>query len=128
HKAKIETYRLYTMPTEIILKRIYDPEGDDGYRILVERLWPRGISKDEAHIDYWAKDIAPTSELRRWYSHDPDKWNEFREKYFKELINNPKTTEFKELVSKHDKVTFLFASREVEKNSANLLKDFILND
>ena len=71
-------------------KRIYeDPAKSDGRRILVDRLWPRGVSKEKAKIEYWAKEISPSNELRRWYQHDPDKWPEFRRRYFKELSQNP---------------------------------------
>ena len=71
-------------------KRIYDkPASSDGRRILIDRLWPRGISKEVAQIDYWAKAVAPSNELRRWYRHDPEKWPEFRDRYFAELDSNP---------------------------------------
>ena len=74
----------------IKIKRIYDePTKDDGKRVLVDRLWPRGISKDRAKIDLWAKDIAPSHELRKWFNHDPDKWIEFEEKYYSQWIQRP---------------------------------------
>jgi uncharacterized protein YeaO (DUF488 family) len=70
----------------ILIKRAYEkPKTEDGKRILVERLWPRGLKKDEAEIDEWIKDVAPSTELRKWYSHDPKKWLKFKEKYWKEL-------------------------------------------
>lgn len=116
------------MTVEIVLKRIYGDIGDDGYRVLVERLWPRGVSKEKARVDYWAKDIAPTNELRRWYSHDPDKWAEFRERYMGELRLNGNLSAFRDTVLSHPKVTFLFASAETEKNSASVLRDFILQN
>ena len=104
----------------IKLRRIYDPaESDDGVRILVERLWPRGLSKEKAAVDFWARDIAPSTELRKWYSHDPEKWDEFRNRYFDELKRNPN------VVEKNMNVTFLYASREREKNSAAALRDYI---
>jgi uncharacterized protein YeaO (DUF488 family) len=75
---------VWSMP--IFLKRVYEtPDAEDGKRILVERLWPRGLKKDEAEIDEWIKDVAPSTELRKWYSHDPKKWLKFKEKYWKEL-------------------------------------------
>ena len=116
------------MKPNIALKRIYESVEDDGFRVLVERLWPRGISKENAHVDYWARDIAPSAELRHWYSHDPDKWVEFRERYKEELRLNAKLAEFRDIVFSHPMVTFLFASRETEKNSASVLREFILQD
>ena len=74
-------------PMVILLKRAYEPPGpDDGLRVLVDRLWPRGVSKDTARIDWWFKDIAPSSSLRKWFGHDPLKWDEFRKRYFQEFI------------------------------------------
>ncbi|WMT44760.1 MAG: DUF488 family protein [Cuniculiplasma divulgatum] len=116
------------MKPNIALKRVYESVGDDGFRVLVERLWPRGISREKAHVDYWAREIAPSTELRRWYSHDPDKWVEFRGRYMEELRSNHKLAEFKDAVLSHPMVTFLFASRETEKNSASVLREFILQD
>lgn len=78
------------MARKIKVKRAYEPAAeDDGARILVDRFWPCGISKEELRIDYWAKDVAPSNELRKWYGHDPEKWEEFRERYFAELRANP---------------------------------------
>jgi len=75
---------------DIKIKRAYEsPSGDDGYRILVDRLWPRGISKEKAKVDFWPKELAPSTELRRWYGHDPEKWAEFKSRYFTELNGNP---------------------------------------
>ena len=77
------------MKARIRIKRVYDEPGkEDGRRILVDRLWPRGLTKEKAKIDYWAKDIAPSNDLRKWYGHDPAKWNEFRKRYFAELKQN----------------------------------------
>ena len=71
----------------ITIKRVYEPTSpDDGYRVLVDRLWPRGLSKENAHIDEWLKEVAPTNELRKWFNHDPAKWEEFRTRYQKELL------------------------------------------
>jgi uncharacterized protein YeaO (DUF488 family) len=80
-------YIFYSGVLVIRVKRVYDPpsKNDDGYRILVDRLWPRGLSKTEAEIDTWLKDIAPSNELRRWFDHSPKKWDEFRSRYFQEL-------------------------------------------
>ncbi len=110
----------------ILLKRAYEkPDPIDGKRILVERLWPRGLRKEDAKIDEWLKDIAPSPELRKWYSHDPQKWNGFKQKYWSELDGK------KELVRKlcsestGHVVTFLFGSREEKLNSANALKEYL---
>ncbi len=110
----------------IFLKRAYeDPADSDGKRILVERLWPRGIKKEKAKFDEWLKDIAPSPELRKWYSHDASKWTEFKKRYWKELDNK------KELISKltkeakQDKITFVFGSKEEKLNSAAALKEYL---
>ncbi len=110
----------------ISTKRAYEkPSSADGKRILVERLWPRGLRKEDAKIDEWLKDIAPSPELRKWYSHDPDRWLEFKKRYWSELDDK------KEMVSKlkeeavNQKITFLFGSKEEKLNSANALKEYV---
>jgi uncharacterized protein YeaO (DUF488 family) len=110
----------------IIIKRAYErPEASDGYRILVDRLWPRGISKVKAKIDYWPKALAPSTELRRWYGHDPVKWSEFKSRYFAELDGNPDLV--RELLQyiRKGRVTFVFSSKEQSLNNAVALKDYI---
>jgi uncharacterized protein YeaO (DUF488 family) len=110
----------------IKLKRVYEaPEKEDGFRILVERLWPRGLSKDRAKIDFWLKDAAPSQELRKWFSHDPDKWEEFSKRYYKELEQKKEITSLLKQKSKAGKVTFVFASRDEEHNSALVLRKYI---
>ena len=112
---------------EIKIKRIYDTFSvDDGKRILVDRLWPRGISKDNARIDYWAKDIAPSDELRKWYQHDPDKWDEFRKRYFVELDNNQTSVDLL-LNQLSKKTTFIFSSKETRLNNAYALKEYLVS-
>lgn len=110
-------------------KRIYEEYSDaDGFRILVDRLWPRGISKEKAKIDIWCKDIAPSNELRKWFNHDIEKYEEFKEKYFKELKDNPALSDFLELISdkaKAGNVTLLFSAKDEEHNNAVVLKEFI---
>ena len=112
----------------ILLKRVYDPsEPSDGFRILVDRLWPRGISKNSAHIDLWLKNIAPSTSLRKWFDHDPLKWIEFRERYFLELQNNPEAVnQLTELVH-HDVVTFIYGAKDREYNHAIVLKEYLEN-
>jgi uncharacterized protein YeaO (DUF488 family) len=112
----------------IYTKRIYEnPVNEDGYRVLVDQLWPRGLKKEDARIDRWVKEIAPTTELRKWYSHDPEKWTEFRRRYFEELDQHPETvSELVELARKR-KITFLFSSKETNLNNASALKEYIEN-
>ena len=111
---------------KLLTKRIYeDPAKSDGRRILVDRLWPRGVSKEKAKIEYWAKEISPSNELRRWYQHDPDKWPEFRRRYFKELSQNPDgVTELRSKLGK-GMVTFVFSSKETELNNASALVEYL---
>ena len=111
---------------EINIKRAYDSPGDDdGYRILVDRLWPRGISKDKAKIDFWPKQLAPSTELRRWYGHDLEKWSEFKSRYFAELEGNPElVSELLEYVGKGT-VTFVYSSKEQRLNNAVALKEYV---
>jgi uncharacterized protein YeaO (DUF488 family) len=107
-------------------KRVYDPpEKSDGYRVLVDRLWPRGISREKARVDEWLKEIAPSSELRNWYGHDPEKWKEFKSRYFRELgRNRPAVGALRKQVKK-GKTTLLYASREREINNAAALKEYL---
>jgi len=108
------------------IKRIYDPwSRDDGKRILVDRLWARGIKKDEAKIDEWLKDIAPSDTLRKWFSHDPDKWNAFLEKYKQELKGKKEIIDRLRNEAKNGKVTLLFSAKDREHNNAVVLKEMI---
>ncbi|HIA14811.1 MAG TPA: DUF488 family protein [Nitrospirales bacterium] len=104
---------------------VRDPNAADGTRILVNRLWPRGLSKERAKINYWAKTIAPSAELRQWYGHDPEKWEQFTAKYAAELDSNAESiTEL--LVHFNDKhVTLLFSSREARLNNVYALKEYL---
>ncbi len=107
-------------------KRIYEkPERSDGRRILVDRLWPRGVSKSRAAINEWAKEIAPSHELRRWYQHDPEKWPEFRRRYFAELESNPgRVAELRASLGKGT-ATLVFSSTEPKLNNATVLQEFL---
>ena len=110
----------------ISLKRAYEePTRSDGYRILVERLWPRGLSKQDARVDLWAKDAAPSTELRRWFDHDPDKWVEFKRRYFEELRERREALEPILERIREGTVTFVFASRETRFNNAVALKEYL---
>jgi len=110
----------------IRIKRVYDePQRDDGKRILVDRLWPRGLSKDKARVDDWMKGIAPSTELRKWFGHRSDRWEEFRRRYLEELDRN--TEELAELreLCRNETVTLLFAARDTERNNAVVIRERI---
>jgi uncharacterized protein YeaO (DUF488 family) len=110
----------------IKVKRLYATPGpDDGTRILVDRLWPRGLTKEQARIDLWLKDIAPSNELRKWYGHDPDKWAEFRKRYFRELGTVAEAVEVLLERVRGGPVTFLFSSKELDINNARALKEYV---
>jgi len=110
----------------IKIKRIYEPYSpDDGYRLLVDRLWPRGIAKAHARIDLWMKDVAPSTTLRKWFSHDPLKWQQFRRRYLAELQVSPAYAELKALAGKHAVVTLLYAARDEAHNEARVLQELL---
>jgi uncharacterized protein YeaO (DUF488 family) len=111
----------------IQVKRIYDePAKKDGYRILVDKLWPRGFTKEKAKIDLWLKEIAPSDKLRKWFSHDPKKWNEFRKKYNAELKEKSALIEeIKKLEAKEKTVTLLFSAKDETYNNAIALMELI---
>ncbi len=110
----------------IKLKRVYEePETSDGIRILVERLWPRGLSKEKAKVDIWLKDAAPSTELRKWFSHDPEKWEEFKKRYYNELQQKEQLLKdtFEDILKEN--ITFVYASKEEEFNNAVALKEYV---
>jgi uncharacterized protein YeaO (DUF488 family) len=110
----------------IRVKRVYEPpSGKDGFRVLVERLWPRGVSKERGEIDLWARDAAPSPELRIWYAHDIERWQEFKRRYLAELRRNPEAAKLAELVCRKKAVTFVYAARDEEHNSAKVLAGFL---
>ena len=112
------------------LKRAYEPaNSDDGYRVLVDRLWPRGVTKDRACLDLWLKDVAPSTELRQWFSHDPARWVEFRQRYLAELHQLPGRPEaVAQLVqlAARGHLTLVYGAREQDYNHAVLLRDVLL--
>jgi uncharacterized protein YeaO (DUF488 family) len=111
---------------KIHIKRAYDePAADDGTRVLVDRLWPRGLAKDKARIDFWAKEVTPSDALRKWYGHDPDKWQEFRRRYFAELDGNPEAVAGLRARLGEGAVTFVFGSKESRLNNAVALKEYL---
>ena len=110
----------------IQLKRVYEqPSKQDGYRILVERLWPRGLTKPQAKVDCWLKEAAPSTALRQWFQHDPTKWKEFRKKYFLELRDKNELLQMVQQRLKQGRVTFVYASKESRLNNAVALKEYI---
>lgn len=113
---------------EIMLKRAYlEPSSTDGPRVLVERLWPRGISKERARVDLWLKDAAPSTDLRRWFGHDPDRWPEFRRRYHAELVTRSEALAELAPLLEQGPVTFVYGSREERYNAAVALRDYLLD-
>lgn len=112
--------------TEFVLKRIYEPAADeDGYRVLVDRLWPRGISKQRARLDEWAKELAPSTELRRWFGHVPERFEEFTRRYTAELRSNPGLDERVTDWRTHPRVTLLYGAKDERHNEAVVLLDLV---
>ena len=108
------------------IKRIYeDYEDADGYRILVDRLWPRGISKDKAHVDEWVKEIAPSSELRQWFNHEPERYTEFKTKYKQELKEKAELLTAIKKKAQHQRVTLLYGAKDEVHNQAQVLLELL---
>ncbi|MEL7834064.1 DUF488 domain-containing protein [Fodinibius sp. Rm-B-1B1-1] len=111
---------------QFLTKRIYQEYSpDDGYRVLVDRLWPRGVSKEEARLNEWLKNIAPSTELRKWFDHDAQKFDEFRNRYKVELQQKPELTEHLIKIAEDQQVTLLYAAKEERHNHASVLKRFL---
>lgn len=110
----------------IRLKRVYDaPAKADGRRVLVDRIWPRGLTKRKARVDEWLKEIAPSTELRKWFAHDPARWKEFKKRYTAELDDQGDQVEHLARAAKQRTVTLLFSAKDTEHNNAVALKDYI---
>jgi len=110
----------------IQLRRAYEPaEPGDGFRVLVDRIWPRGLKKEQAAIDLWLKEVAPSSELRKWFGHDPAKWDEFRKRYAKELDRNPDAVRLLEGKIRRGTLTLVFAAKDAEHSNAAALKEYL---
>lgn len=110
---------------QVALKRAYDSAAkSDGKRILVDRLWPRGVKKEDAKIDLWLKEVAPSTELRKWFNHQDERWPEFKQRYVAELKDNPAFAELEEIAS-NEKVTLIFSTKDKEKNSAAVLQQLL---
>ena len=111
---------------DLKIKRVYEkPSGEDGFRILVDRLWPRGLTKEKASVDLWLKEIAPSTMLRKWFGHDPDKWNEFRKRYLLELDQNKEQVILLNEHLKNGTVTLLYGTKDEGHNEAIVLRDMI---
>jgi len=111
----------------ISIKRAYDPADDeDGFRILVDRLWPRGVSKDRLKIDLWLKEVAPSSQLRKWFAHDTQKWKEFQARYLEELKEKKEyLDQIEDIIRKEETVTLVYAAKDEDHNNAQVLKELL---
>jgi len=108
------------------IKRIYeDPAADDGFRVLVDRIWPRGVSKERAKLDVWLKEVAPSTELRQWFHHEEPKWPEFVRRYRAELADNPAVGTLRDILSRQERVTLLYSARDEDENQAVVLRDHL---
>jgi uncharacterized protein YeaO (DUF488 family) len=117
------------IPAERIrLKRAYEAVAkDDGARILIDRLWPRGVKKKDAAIKHWAKELSPSTELRKWFGHDPARWQEFRRRYVKELSRHPKQLEELRALASRDRITIVYAAHDELHNDAVVLREVLLS-
>jgi uncharacterized protein YeaO (DUF488 family) len=117
-------------PSEsIALKRVYDaPDDSDGHRVLVDRLWPRGLTKEEAGLDLWLRDLAPSNQLRKWFYSNPEHWKQFRQRYLTELRTAAAENALRQLygvLDREGRVTLVFASKRADRNNATVLKEFV---
>ena len=110
----------------INIKRVYDDKSEnDGYRVFIDRLWPRGVKKEDAHFDEWLKELAPSTELRKWFDHDPDRFDEFRKRYKKELQEYKAELDKLRSKAKSEKITLLYAAKDREMNNAVVVKEVL---
>jgi len=113
---------------DVAIKRIYDdPDPDDGYRMLVDRLWPRGVTKQGAELDEWAKSLAPSTELRTWFGHDPARFDEFAQRYRAELEGNPDVAAARDVAARGPRLTLLYAAKNPLVNHALVLREYLLS-
>lgn len=111
---------------EVKIKRVYEPaDPADGYRILVDRLWPRGISKEKAEVGVWLKEVGPSNELRKWFNHEAANWPEFERKYRAELAANPAFEELRKIVGRQPRVTLVYSAHDETMNQAVVLQDLL---
>lgn len=110
----------------IQLKRAYEkPAAGDGFRVLVDRIWPRGMTKENLKVDLWLKEVAPSTELRKWFGHDPQRWDEFKKRYFKELGSHPDEVRLLRDKMRHGELTLVFGSKEERFNNAEAIKEYL---
>lgn len=110
----------------VTIKRIYeDASPSDGYRVLVDRIWPRGVKKVDASIGVWCKEVAPSTELRQWFGHQPERFAEFTDRYRAELDDNPAVQQLRDLVDEHHEVTLVYSAKDSEHNQAVVLRDYL---
>jgi uncharacterized protein YeaO (DUF488 family) len=113
---------------EILTKRVYEqPHPQDGFRVLVDRVWPRGMTKEQVRADLWLKDVAPSTALRKWFGHDRQKWEEFKRRYISELEVQPEAVERLLVAAAKTRLTLLFSARDAEYNQAAALRDYLLH-
>ena len=111
---------------DVKIKRVYEPVvKDDGYRVLVDRLWPRGVKKDNSVVDEWLKEVAPSTELRKWFGHKKEKWSVFKKKYKAELQSGRAIEMLRKIVKEHSTVTLLYAAKDEQQNQAVILKEIL---
>ena len=111
---------------QVDIKRVYEQAAnEDGVRILVDRLWPRGVSKERAALSGWLKDVAPSPDLRRWWHHDPDRFEDFARRYRTELDDNPALEDLLSIVREHDRTTLVYAAKDPAVNHALILRDYV---
>ena len=116
-------------PNHVKLKRAYEPvSADDGTRILIDRLWPRGVKTADAAIDQWIKDVAPSTSLRKWFGHDPERWAEFRRRYAAEVQQHPERLTTLRTLARQGPITLVFSARDELHNDAVALRDLLLGD
>jgi uncharacterized protein YeaO (DUF488 family) len=116
------------MILDIRTKRVYEPpDAHDGFRVLVDRIWPRGMAKEQVRADLWLRDVAPSTALRKWFAHDPSKWEEFKKRYFAELDKNPESVHVLLEAAAKGTLTLLFSARDAEHNQAIALKEYLLS-
>lgn len=119
-------HRKWSRVMSIAIKRAYDPpSGSDGHRVLVDRVWPRGVAKDDLRLDAWLKDLAPSAGLRKWFGHDPKKWEEFKARYAHELEAQSETLDRLAERARAGRLTLVFAAKDTEHNNAAALKEHL---
>lgn len=115
-----------TRTARVAIKRVYDPPSSaDGYRVLIDRVWPRGITKERAHVDEWARELAPSTELRRWFGHEPARFKEFRTRYRAELAEQPERLRELRRRARTEQVTIVYGARDREHNNAVVLAELV---